>query len=109
MSRLVFSENKGQGFKGQPATHWTHESAQWCTYMQGSFKTDPVQAAKEAFSSVHYCADNGPSEYVDGESLLSGEPVSVRVWGLVQSGNAYYWNGEVKSVTFTLAVVVEKE
>ncbi len=107
MSSLVFSENNPQGFKGLPATHWTADNMKYCAYAQGRFKKDIVQAAKESFNSQYTSRYGDECEYIDGEGLVNGEAVSVKVWGLIEKDNKFYWNGEVKVVTFQLNVRIE--
>lgn len=107
MTSLVFSDNKEQCFKGLPATHWTHENMKHCSYITGNFNTDITKAAKEVFmcSFTNYYGEQ--DNYIDGESLLSGQDVPIKVWGLVQEGSKYFWNGEIKTVTFKLDVSIE--
>jgi hypothetical protein len=77
-----------------------------CAYAQGRFKKDIVQAAKEQFNCEYTGKYGDDCDYIDGEELLSGEPVSVKVWGLVENGDKYYWNGEVKTITFKLDIKI---
>jgi len=107
MTKRVFSENKPQTFKGLPATHWTNDNMKHCAYAQGRFSRDMVQAAKERFNCEYTGNYGDDCYYIDGEYLPSGESVSVKVWGLVEVDNKYYWNGEVKTVTFKLDISIE--
>lgn len=107
MTSLVFSDYKDGSFKGLPATHWTNDNMKHCAYAQGRFKTDIVQAAKESFNCEYTSRYGDECEYIDGEGLLSGQSVSVKVWGLVEKDNKYYWNGEVKTVTFKIDISIE--
>ena len=66
MTSLVFSDKKQPDFKGVPATHFTHESAKHCSWMGGTFKTDPIEAAKEYFNCTHEDSDGYDINYING-------------------------------------------
>lgn len=104
MTSLVFANKEETSFKGCTATHWTKENMKHCSYIQGHFSTDIVQAAKEGFRDSYTSRDGEECEYIDGEGLLSGDSTCVKVWGLVKSQDRYYWNGETKTVNFQTIV-----
>lgn len=104
MVARCFSENKAD-FKGHPATHFTYESAEYCSWMEGIFKTDPIEAAKESFNRTHNDSDGYDVNYVDGEQFLTG-PFEIKIYELVQQGNKYYWNGNTKTVRFETNISV---
>lgn len=106
---LHFKEDKTEAAaaKNKAATHWAVENMKYCTSISGVFKEDPIEAAKEHFSATHYCADEGDTDYMDGEELLTLSPVGVSVYGLLKSGNEYFWTGEIKTVIFKTSATIE--
>jgi hypothetical protein len=106
MTSKAFSDNKQPDFKGIPATHYTHESAKHCSWMEGTFKTNPIEAAKEYFKHTFHDSDGYDMDYIDGEDLLKGI-VEIKIYELVQQGNKYYWNGNIRIVKFLTTISVD--
>lgn len=103
---LLFSEDKTERDRalGVPPTHWTIHNMKHCTCIKGKCMNNPVQAAMEYFEGTHFCADEGPTEFIDGEELLSLNPVTVPVYGLVRKAGSFYWTGETKVMQFLTSV-----
>lgn len=100
-------KTKKNSATGKEATHWTNENMEFCTSISGTFKTNPIDAAKEHFAKTHYCADEGATDYVDGEDLLMLEEINIDVYGLIkESDGQYYWTGKIKTVTFNTTAII---
>lgn len=106
MTTFTFSEDKDNRFKGVAATHWTHENMNYCWYARGDFLTTEVEAAIKSFANTYKNYDGEYESYTSGSEIFRDRKVNVKVWGLVKEGNMYYWNGEIKTVTFNLGVTV---
>jgi hypothetical protein len=106
MTSKRFSESSKKLGHGKTATHWTHESMLHCTCISGTFATDPILAAKEIFFIEQTDCDGNCMDYWEGEGLLEGNEIAVKVYGLVLIDGSYYWTKETKDIIFSLGIQV---
>ena len=104
MTTLTFGK-KTSVYRGKPATHYTHELVQYCSYVQGDFKETAEEAARESLGDTYYDSEEGPFDYYDAGDLFDG-PKEVKIFELVKDGNKFYWNGKTLLVVLDLQIKV---
>ncbi len=107
MTSFVFKENNEKLGYGMVATHWTNKSMHHCTCIRGKFSTNPIEAAKEYFFIEDSDCDGNNRDFWDGEDLIAGKELVIRVYGLVLIGKEYYWTNEIKTFSFSINIVSE--